>query len=369
MAGSYRKVIRVAAAGSPNIRLAIEEQRAGLRKPDKRLIRTEARPWGHFSPEEYEAACERWTANGRPDPPLTMVLQGVKDYEEYVEDRLTWDLIQQTVSLDAQFYEGSEILMFPPAWLDRANRLHDMILDGRVAATRNGGVRRAKAIGIDPAEGGDRTAWAVVDEFGLIELVSLKTPDTSVVIPRTLALMDRYKVAEECVAFDAGGGGHEHADRMRQMGYNDVRTIAFGEAPVNELRRGVVLFQERVDQRERRRGYTSRRSEMYGELQLLLDPSGKEETEGFALPREYAAIREQLKPIPLMYDGEGKVFLPPKRRVGPVRTAGSPEAPNSKVMKTLEELIGHSPDEADALVLAVAAMQHKPTRRKAGAIG
>jgi hypothetical protein len=95
---------------------------------------------------------------------------------------------------------------------------------------------------------------------------------------------------------------------------------------------------------------------MYGDLRNLLDPS---RPQGFALPAEYAELRRQLAPIPLTYDGEGRLELLPKnRRHG--------EEPTRR--KTLTELIGCSPDEADALVLAVHAMLHQSRRVTAGAV-
>src|SRR3972149_2557666 len=78
----------------------------------------------------------------------------------------------ECIGLDAEFYEGAEVLLFPPEWLNLAENRADAIEKMQ---------RQAKAIGIDPAEGGDQTAIAVVDELGLIELSSRQTPDTSVI--------------------------------------------------------------------------------------------------------------------------------------------------------------------------------------------
>jgi hypothetical protein len=60
-----------------------------------------------------------------------------------------------------------------------------------------------------------------------------------------------------------------------------------------------------------------------------------------------------------MYDEEGRMMLLPKSR----------KPGGNATQKTLTELIGHSPDEADALALAVHAMLHPGERKPtAGAI-
>jgi len=307
----FRKVIRIRAEDSPNIRLALAQQRAG-REPDGEVL-----------------------------------VQGVLTWDEYLKRRATWDKVRQCVGLDAEFYEGAEVLLFPPEWLNRAEGLAEKL---------RGTVRHAKAVGIDPAEGGDKTAMAAVDELGLVELVSKKTPDTSVVTGEALAFMHRHGVAPANVIFDRGGGGKEHADRLRAQGF-PVRTVAFGESVNLDPRRGLVLVEERMVNREERYAYKNRRAEMYGELRQLLDPARV--GNGFALPNwepVYVELRRQLSLIPLTYDGEGRLELLPKnRRDGDTR-------------ECLTELLGCSPDEADAVVLGIWGMQNKPMRRVVGAL-
>jgi hypothetical protein len=310
----YRKIIRVTGHDSPNVRRAKEQQARGL-VPDGKVI-----------------------------------VPGVLTWDDYCKRLATWDAVRICVGIDACFYVGAEILLFPPAWLNRAEE---------VARNLAGSVRRARAIGIDPAEGGDKTAMAAVDELGLIELVSKKTPDTTVVTSEALAFMRKYSVDADKVVFDRGGGGKEHADRLRSQGYK-VRTVAFGESLMAELKRQRAVYsplEERQDQREDRYAYVNRRAEMYGELSLLLDPALNER--GFALPAGYTDLRQQLSVIRKEYDGEGRMMLPPK-----TRKPGQQETER----KTLTELIGRSPDEADALVLAVHGMLHKAKPVTAGAI-
>jgi hypothetical protein len=303
-----RKIIRIKAVDSPNVRLALMQQ-----------------------------------ARGRA-PTGQTVIPGVLSWEEYQKRRETWDPVKQCVGLDADFYEGAEVLLFPPLWLNRAEEL---------AKRLEGKPRQAKAIGIDPAEGGDKTAMAAVDQWGLIELVSKQTPDTAVVTGEALAFMRKHNVPAEKVCIDRGGGGKEHADRLRSQGFN-VQTVAFGESVSPMPRRGTTGFAERVDVREERTAYFNRRAEMYGELRELLDPAVGN---GFAIPAEYTELRRQLAPIPLTYDDEGRLKLLPKNKRDSTSGAGA---------KSLTDLIGCSPDEADALVLAIHGMRQKARRPVAG---
>lgn len=292
--GYYRKVIRIRAQDSPNVRYGLAQKALGI-EPDNRVL-----------------------------------VPGVKSYEEYVKNRMLWDRIQQCVSLDAEFYEGAELKLFPPLWLNRAQQL---------AAGLRGKQRKAKAIGIDPAEGGDKTSMTAVDEFGIIEQVARKTPNTNDIVGEAIAFGRKHGVEPENWVFDRGGGGKEHADRLRAMGYH-VRTVAFGETLTPIPKRGLTILDDRIKQREERTYYVNRRAEMYGIMSSLCDPSLSDT--GFAIPAEYTELIFQLSKFPRKYDEEGRLWLPPKNK----------KNPDSKV-QTLVELIGHSPDEADSTVLAV----------------
>ncbi len=303
----YRKVIKIKAEDSPNVRLAMAQIKNG-KKPTNEII-----------------------------------IEGVKPYNIYVMNRTRWNKIDQCVGLDAEWYEGPEQKMFPPEWLNLAE----------AEAEKLKGIRRAVAIGVDSAMGGDNTAWAVVDRFGLLKLVSKQTPDTSVITGDTLALMREYGVRPENVLFDQGGAGQAHVDRLRQQGYNGVRVINFGTPAVPEKKRGITILEKRKLEDEVKSAYKSRRVEMYYCLRNLLDPS---DGKVFGLPRQYSELRRQLMPIPIQQDGEGTLVMPPKNKR---------DREDTRV--TMTDLIGCSPDEADAVVLAVFRMSHKPYRSVAGA--
>lgn len=326
----YRKIIHISAEDSPNVRLALAQKACGI--------------------------------------PVTgeQVIKGILSYEEYIIRKSTWDEVRQKIGLDGRFWEGSEVLMFPPSWLDRAERLHYYLKDR---------TRIARGIGCDPGEGSANTAIAVVDEFGLIEMVSERTPDTNRIIDMLLEVMYRHNISADRVLLDRGGGGKQHVDRMRSKGIN-IRSVAFNDKPSIEPQRHTALFKQKVEARERRYAYFNRRAEMYGELRNLLDPGYNEdlvseqayrelaqskersvdELRGFALP-VHQRLRQQLAPIPLKFELE-RLKLPPKYK----------KSPDSKEV-CLTDIIGHSPDEADALVLAIHAMQSVTQMRSvAGAI-
>lgn len=304
--GYYKKVIRIRAEDSPNVRLGLSQEQKGKPVTDAVLV------------------------------------PGVLMYSEYLKRRSLWDPIRQCVSLDAQFYEGAEVLMYPPAWLNAAELY---------ARTLVGKRRIGRAIGVDAAMGGDKTSMTAVDELGIIEQQSKRTPDTSKIPGEVIAFARKHNVDAENVLFDAGGGGKQHADRLRARGFN-CRIVFFGEAVTPEPKSGMTPTFVKKQQREQRVVYKNRRAEMYGILRELLDPANGKP---WAIPAALEELRRQLSPIPLQYDGEGRLWLPPKHK----RTRESKEV-------TMQDLIGCSPDEADSTVLAVYGMVRKPHRNVAG---
>lgn len=303
------KVIHIRAEDSPNVRYALEEKALGL-TPSNRVL-----------------------------------VPGVLTWEEFCRRRATWDLVRQTIGLDGEFYEGAELLLYPPEWLNEAHRM---------ARELRGLTRQARAIGVDPAEGGDKTAMAAVDEYGLIELVSKPTPNTSVITSETIAFGKKHGVPPSKWFFDAGGGGKQHADRLHEQGFYGVRAVAFGAAPTPEPRRGMTSLDDRRDAVLERYSYLNRRAEMYYGFSHRLDPSVNKDV--FAIPDQergpvYGELRRQMSLIPKITDRDGRQRMLPKNR----------PSPNSKE-RTLRDLLGCSPDELDALVLAVWGMSVK-TRR------
>ena len=291
-----RKIIHIRATDSPNVKLGLAQEARG----------------------------------GKPD--FKEVLPGVLNYATYKQRRLTWDKIRQCVGLDGLFYEGAEVLLYPPDWLDRAEDI-----------ARNGFPKSGRrTMGVDAAAGGANTVWCTINKRGVLNIRSMKTADTSDIPGRTIAYAREDGVKMEDVLFDAGGGGKQHADRLRSQGH-DVRIIAFGGAPTADPAELVWMKERstRKEEKEVRHVYKNRRAEMFCLLRYnLLDPEAN--VQGFGISEKYTELRRQLAPLPYDYDGEGKIYLPPKSKP-------------TKEYKgiTITELIGCSPDEADALVLAV----------------
>lgn len=340
--GYYRKVFTIKASDSPNVRLGLAQEAAGKEPTDE------------------------------------IIVPGVKPYSEYKVDMRRWDAIQRTVSLEGEFYEGQEVRMFPQQWLINAANLARRI--GLVHPGTNKLRNRARGIGIDCAMGVDNTSMCAVDECGALEIASKKTPDTNVIVADVEAFVRRWNCPWENVYFDIAGGGKQHADRLRAKGYN-IRTIHFGAAPsddTDELHYDHFDRRKRQDTAERRIVYRNKRAEMYGNVRELMDPSlltlstfhraeavkaimghdGPADVEfyGFAIPdgaaegpfrtsETFAELHRQMTPIPLKYTDEGIIWLIPKHK----RDANDDRP-------TLTGLLGCSPDELDAFVLAVHAM-------------
>lgn len=324
--GFYRKVISIAATDSPNVRLAMKEIESGK------------------------------------EPSHTVLVPGVKTYAEYLKNLRLWDDKKQCVALRGQFYKGADVMLIPAAWLELAMEI------ARKHNQTGPQLRRRlinPSLGVDSAMGGDNTSWAGGDLAGLTFLEMSKTPNTAKITGNTLAIAQSLCVADRSILFDAGGGGQVHADRLREQGH-DVRSIAFGEGVTPMPRSYMTSTDERIEQREEKYVYKNRRAELYGLLRERLDPISQEK-HPFGLPRELLykprpdggpTLYKQLSVIPLWYDEEGRLYLPPKQR--------KPDAKDDKKPTMNKLLGGYSPDEADALVLMHYGLVNAGIRRAAG---
>lgn len=350
----HRRVIDMPAARGPNVKLALRE--LGL------------------SPEQMtdQATAQKLIGDAiarKGHPSGEVLVPGVMSWDVFLSRLMTFDPIRAAVGLFSCFWEGAEQFLYPREYLllsaERARRLSLH--------------RRGKALGIDPAEGGDNTAFAVVDRAGLIELESLKTTNTTIVVKRALELARRHDVPATRIVFDRGGGGKQHADVMRDQGWN-VRTVGFGESISLDPKRGLTKIETRMEAKEDKYVYLHRREEMYWELSELLDPMAHPEDQ-FAIPVQFLMqcvkgadgiyrpmegakeqrhhLMHQMTKIPKLYDKEGRAFLPSKTR-------NPGEDAEGKKIKTLVERVGHSPDELEAVVLALHGLLHEKRPVQAG---
>jgi len=261
----------------------------------------------------------RWQELGREGPPPVLI-SGLLTYEEFVRREATWDLVKKTTRLYGQFYEGDQALLFPMTWLDAAmNSLRWQELQRRQ--------RSVEAIGVDVAAGGrDKTCWTLVDYVGVIEQIVLDLENTMEIVGRTVLLIQTHNLSADRVAIDAGGGGKQITDRLHEQGYY-VRSIGFGESADDN------------------QAHKNRRAELYGNLRRLFDP--ERENGCFLLPPDAAELRQELAVLPLQYDSEGKLFLPPK----------DPRPNQAAHIRSLRQILGRSPDRADSLALAAWALR------------
>lgn len=300
----FRRVIRIQAEDSPNVQYARAQQAAGI------------------------------------EPTNEVLIPGLVDWETYIHRRQVWDPVMQSIGLDATFYKGAELLMFPPSWMQACNEN-----EFKYPAPKR---RFALGVGVDTASGGDNTSYCATDNYGLIALESEKTPDTTRITKHAREFALDHGCRPEDVWFDLGNGGNVHVDHLRASGFR-CRGLYFGEAATD-----IDFFRskrnrsraDKVEEKETRLVYKNRRAEIYGLARETINPDNGH----YILPAAIVnkprvdggpSLRKQLSTIPLLRDDEGRLYLPPKNKKG-----------RDDKKDTLTKLLGCSPDEADAFVLA-----------------
>jgi hypothetical protein len=281
--------------------------------------------------------------------PYPIIIPGVVTWEDYIRRKKKWDEYQIHTRLKGLFYTGRGKMLFPQDWLDGSHRSYRRLLRGL-----RDGFNRDKitpGMGVDSGEGRDKSCWTILDSLGIIHQHAIKTPDTTEVFDVTVELMKKYKVPPSRVCMDRGGGGKEHADYLRRAGFK-VRTVDFGESPTPP--KTPFTPTEKKEAREDRTIYKNRRAEMYDMARQIIAPTFMENLHygfpgPFSIPEDMADLLKELKPLPLLYDKEGQLYLPPKRR----------KANSNSKEPTIDEIVGHSPDLADSFVLGVYAIKTK----------
>lgn len=312
----YRNVIRIRGVDSPNVKLGLLQESRGLEVTNEEVI------------------------------------PGVLSYREYLKRLKTYDPVLRKISLDAEFPEDATVRLFPDEWLSLAAKRAEQLDVSLPLQGKNQRARIACSMGVDTGEGRDSTVWTIIDKLGILHQESAKTADTMDIPKRTIELLKEYQLPASSVYFDRGGGGKQVADYLRKIGYA-VNTVSFG-AQATEPKRGMKQFQQKKEEVEERGAYKNRRAEMYGLAREAINPAlgGT-----FAIPARYHELVRQLRLLPMCYDAVGKMYLPPKDK----STANSKE-------RTLRDLIGRSPDEADSFVLAMWGVRKPVIKPLAGAM-
>jgi len=316
-----------------------------LAGPGGRLFRKVLHVGGEQSPNV--TAGRRWEADRsstRLERPPT-IIPGILSYEQFLERKAHWSAHQVRTRLWGLFPDEGAGRLFPAEWLDAAQRLGRSLAEHRA----QGGPRRSGrpyALGVDVSQGGgDLTAWVVLGRYGVRKLLVRETPNTAEIAGQTIRLMRAFRIAPAWVAFDAGGGGKQIADLLRDRGFEELLDVTFGAAADDP------------------RKYKNKRAELYGELREALAPRRRVErllatplehwprgASCLALPPDDALLREDLAVLPLLRDAEGRLRLPPKDK--PSRQTSSHRE------RSVRELLGgRSPDRGDALALAWYAWQ------------
>lgn len=326
--GLLRKVIHIGAEHSPNVRLARKQIAAGEKPSGKTLI------------------------------------PGLVTYADFLRRDKKWDKPKKVRRLGGHFYEGADSLLFPPDWLDLAEIVYKLLPSHR----------RGLAMGIDTGAGRDLTCWTIIDWWGIIKQFAIPTPDTSVITGKTISFIREYQIPPGRVCFDYGGGGKQIADHIRAQGIT-VRSVLFGERasqrkPPKSSKRKEAVLEERMVFKNRRAEMYWLTREMFDRWEILSTETPKElittctftREDGstgvghvFGISEDMPELRQELAILPLQYDHEGQLFLPPKD----ARPSGT-KTGNIDNQITLRSLLGRSPDRSDSLALAVYALRSGP---------
>lgn len=297
-------------------------------------------------------------AEGKPVPKRP-IIPGILSYEQYVERDATLAPADKRPRLHGLFNDETTSKIFPASWLDLAQEL------GRLLARHNAQLkakgRRPKlgaplALGIDCAMGGgDLSAWAVFGRYGVMHVEVLDTPDTRKIKGQTLRLMRRFRIRPEYVAFDRAVG-KQIADELREEGL-DVNDVGFGEAALEPGKYSNMRAELHAELAKAMRRMVDDQGRPTAKTKRLLDtpPDKWHNSWRFVALPEDADLRQELFVLPTGVDSKGRLRLPPKQPTS--RSRG-----NSEV--SVKEMLGRSPDRADAVILAKYAFDRGEEHRR-----
>lgn len=168
--------------------------------------------------------------------------------------------------------------------------------------------------GMDFATAGrDSTVGYVINNTGILEEITENKSDSHTHTSIILDVHERYKEIVECALDNSGGFGQGAYDNVKHKPFIHARAVSFSESPLKA-------------------DYRNIRAEMYMELAQAIK-------DGFYIDKEkYPELVEELRHTKFFIDDLGKLRIIPKEMI--------------------KKEIGHSPDHADSLALAVYALNH-----------
>lgn len=168
-----------------------------------------------------------------------------------------------------------------------------------------------KVISCDPSEGGDKCAIQVIEDYRVTQEKEMYERDTMKIVGELMVLSGTTGINDFII--DKIGTGKGIVDRLNELGKN-VFAFNSSEKAINEDR------------------FYNRKAEAWWELMLKLRDKMVPYPASANLRRQLNAVHYQV------VDSNGKIQLEPKHKT--------------------KQLLGHSPDDADAYVMGMYALDH-----------
>lgn len=184
------------------------------------------------------------------------------------------------------------------------------------ARRRNIKAQGPYVVGVDPSRGGDRFSWTKRAGRKMWGTSSRKFNDyklgDGVALCKSILDEVDYEIGKkpDYMFIDAGYGA-DIVDRLHELGYYNVKAIAFGSTPFNPIR------------------YLNKRAEMWGEMNKWL----RDENLTVQVP-DTDSLQADLLASPYKLDSHDRIQLQPKDKI--------------------KDMYGYSPDEGDSAALTFA---------------
>lgn len=237
-------------------------------------------------------------------------------------------------------------LVEPMKFWQRWNQLWLRATQGNhpLALKRLDAILPVEGFGLDVAASryGDSSVLAVGGRYGIRAIHECQFSDTQQtmwwVLETALSYGIDLKQGTVPIAIDWGGGyGNAVGDPLKKLNVHVIEVHGNATSDLDTKK------------------YANKRAELYGEVGRRLDPAGDFRMMPFALPENERLKAELIAPAKIYsgHDGE-KYYITPKGRRG---------ADENFMGKTLREMLGRSPDRADAVVYCLCALRDQRRRR------